>query len=234
MQIKCVITDDEPIARKGIRSYVEKIDFLLLQAECEDALQLNNLLMAEQVDLLFLDIEMPHLSGMEFLAQIKNPPKVIITSAYEQYALQGYELNVVDYLLKPISFDRFLRAVNKVRDLIEKEQQDSCDAYIFVKTNKLLKKVTLNNILFIQSMENYVIIYTDESKEIVYTPLKKIMEYLPEQQFLQVHRSYVVNASAVKAIEGNQLIMGMHKIPIARNMREHVFETLLKNKLISR
>lgn len=234
MQIKCVITDDEPIARKGIRSYVEKIDFLLLQAECEDALQLNNLLMTEQVDLLFLDIEMPHLSGMEFLAQIKNPPKVIITSAYEQYALQGYELNVVDYLLKPISFDRFLRAVNKVHDLIEKEQQEANDSYIFVKTNKLLKKVTLSHILFIESMENYVIIYTDESKEIVYTPLKKMMEYLPDQQFLQVHRSYVVNASAVKAIEGNQLIMGTHKIPIARNMREHVFETLLKNKLISR
>ena len=152
MQIKCIITDDEPIAREGIRSYIEKIDFLDLRGECEDALQLNKLLSEETVNLVFLDIEMPYLSGMDFLAQLKNPPKIVIISAYEQYALQGYELEVADYLLKPVSFERFLKAVNKVRSLLEKEQQEPLVPYLFVKSNKMLKKVMLNDILFIQSM----------------------------------------------------------------------------------
>lgn len=233
MQIKCIITDDEPIAREGIRSYIEKIDFLDLRGECEDALQLNKFLSEETVNLVFLDIEMPYLSGMDFLAQLKNPPKVVIISAYEQYALQGYELEVADYLLKPVSFERFLKAVNKVRSLLEKEQQEPLVPYLFVKSNKMLKKVMLNDILFIQSMENYVIIYTRDSKEIAYTPLKKLADYLSDQ-FIQVHRSYIVNTSMIQAIEGNQLIIGPHKVPVARDLREHVFDVLLKNKLISR
>ena len=114
MKIKCVITDDEPIARKGLRGYIEKTDFLTLTGECENALQLNELLKKEQPELLFMDIEMPYINGIDFLSGIHNPPKVIITSAYEQYALKGYELNVTDYLLKPIPFDRFLKAVNRV------------------------------------------------------------------------------------------------------------------------
>ena len=171
MKIKCVITDDEPIARKGIKGYVEKIDFLQLVGECEDALQLNTLLAEQEVDLIFLDIEMPYLTGMEFLAQLKNPPRIIITSAYEHYALQGYELNVTDYLLKPVSFERFLKAVNKVRDALGRESAAEEVPYLFVKNNKQLKKINLNEILYVQSLENYVIIQSETSKEIAYSPL---------------------------------------------------------------
>ena len=138
MKIKCIITDDEPVAREGLQSYVEKVDFLALTGVCEDAIQLNTLLKTEQPDLLFLDIEMPYLSGLDLLATLSNPPKVIITSAYEQYALKGYELDVTDYLLKPISFERFLKAVNKVHDLLQKETAPAAEEFLFVKSLSLI------------------------------------------------------------------------------------------------
>jgi two-component system response regulator protein len=205
-----------------------------LTGECENALQLNELLKKEQPELLFMDIEMPYINGIDFLSGIRNPPKVIITSAYEQYALKGYELNVTDYLLKPISFDRFLKAVNRVHELLQKEQESTPEPYLFVKTDKLLKKVTIQDILFIESMGNYVLIHTSSSKEITYSPLKSLLEFLPDNLFIQVHRSYIVQTSKVQAIEGNMLIIGTHKIPIARNLRDEVLNALLKDKLISR
>ncbi|MDR1200726.1 MAG: response regulator transcription factor [Tannerellaceae bacterium] len=234
MEIKCIITDDEPIAREGLRGYIEKINFLTMVGECEDAIELNNLLKTEQPDLLFIDIEMPHISGLELLSSLKTPPKVIVVSAYEQYALKGYELDVVDYLLKPVTFDRFVKAVNKVHDLLMLEMKNQSDEFVFVKSDKLYKKIFLKNILFIESMENYIIIYTGESKEIVYTTLKQILQFLPEKTFLQVHRSYIANVNQVKAIEGNQLVIGKHKIPIARNSREEIFNTILNSHLITK
>ena len=198
MKIKCIITDDEPVARKGLRGYIEKIDFLTLTGECEDAIQLNTLLKTQQVDLIFLDIEMPEMTGLELLSNLTNPPKVIIVSAYEQYALKGYEFEVVDYLLKPVSFDRFLKSANRIHDLLQTEQKDA-DDYIFVKSDKQLKKILFRDILFIESMENYVIIQTVSSKEIVYTTLKQIHESLPQDIFQQTHRSYIVNIDQVNA-----------------------------------
>lgn len=234
MEIKCIITDDEPIARKGLRNYIEKIDFLSLTGECEDAIQLNTMLKTAQPDLLFLDIEMPHISGLELLSSIHNPPKVIIISAYEQYALKGYELDVVDYLLKPVSFERFLKAVNKVHDLLEKEMKNTGEKYVFVKSDKQLKKILLREILFIESMENYITIYTTSSKEIVYTTLKHMLDSLPGENFLQVHRSYIANIEHIKSIEGNLLNIGTHKVPVARNLRDKVFNIILNNRLISK
>lgn len=138
MKIKCVITDDEPIARKGMRGYIEKVDFLSLVGECENAVQLNSMIKEEKIDLLFLDIEMPYLSGLDFLSGLNNPPKVILTTAYEKYALKGYEFNVSDYLLKPISFERFLKAVNRIHDMCIKENDETSDNknYIFVRSDK--------------------------------------------------------------------------------------------------
>lgn len=233
MKIKCIITDDEPVARKGLRGYIEKIDFLTLTGECEDAIQLNTLLKTQQVDLIFLDIEMPEMTGLELLSNLTNPPKVIIVSAYEQYALKGYEFEVVDYLLKPVSFDRFLKSANRIHDLLQTEQKDA-DDYIFVKSDKLLKKILFRDILFIESMENYVIIQTVSSKEIVYTTLKQIHESLPQDIFQQTHRSYIVNIDQVNAIDGNLLNVNSHKIPVARNLRDNVFNLILNNRLITK
>ncbi len=233
MQIKCIITDDEPVARKGLRGYIEKVDFLTLIGECEDAIQLNTMLKTRQTDLIFLDIEMPDMTGLELLSNLTNPPKVIIVSAYEQYALKGYEFDVVDYLLKPVSFDRFLKSVNRVHDLLQKEQKNDID-HIFVKSDKQLKKLLFKDILFIESMENYVIIQTASSKEIVYTTLKQLYESLPQDIFQQVHRSYIVNINQVSAIDGNQLNIHSHKIPVGKNFRDEIYNLLLKNRLISR
>lgn len=234
MEIKCIITNDEPIARKGLRGYIEKTGFLTLIGECEDAMELNNMLKTTQPDLLFIDIEMPHISGLELLSSLKTPPKVIVVSAYEQYALRGYELDVVDYLLKPVTFERFVKAVNKVHDLLAQEMRNQGDEFIFVKSDKQYKKIFLKDILFLESMENYVVIYTEESKEIVCTTLKQILLTLPDKIFLQVHRSYVANTNRIKAIEGNQLNMGKYKIPVARNLREKVFDVILNNRLINK
>ena len=234
MKIKCIVTDDEPIARKGLCSYIEKINYLSLIGECEDALQLNTLLKTEHPDLLFLDIEMPYLSGLDLLSSIQNPPKVIITSAYEKYALKGYELDVVDYLLKPISFERFMKAVDKIYHLLEKESGKNISEYIFVKSDKRLKKIFLEEILFVESMENYVNVFTTSSKEVVYSTLKLFLESLHSNHFLQVHRSYVVNIQHIHSIEGNMLHINAHRIPVARNLKEQVFNTILNNRLISK
>ena len=231
--IKCVITDDEPMARKGLVSYVEKVDFLQLTAVCEDAIQLNTLLNTQQPDLLLLDIEMPYLSGLDLLATLSKPPKVIITSAYEQYALRGYELDVADYLLKPISFDRFLKAVNKVYNQIQKESDtgNMVDEFMFVKSDKQMLKVFFKDILFVEGMENYVVIYMPSGKLTVHSSMKKVMESLPENVFLQTHRSYIVNKQMVEGIDGNQLLVGVHKIPVARNFRDIVFKQILTRTL---
>lgn len=234
MEIKCIITDDEPIARKGLKRYINKIDFLTVVGECEDAIRLNTMLKSVQPDLLFLDIEMPYLTGLEFLAGLQNPPKVIITSAHEEYALKGFDLDVVDYLLKPIPFQRFLKAVNKVHSILRIDSIDEEDVYIFVKSEKLLKKIYIKDILYIESMENYIIIHTPLSKEIVNTRLKSIVVSLPERNFLQVHRSYVINLSHIKAIEGNLLLVGGNKIPVARQLREEVYNVIINNHLVSK
>lgn len=233
MQIKCLITDDEPIARKGLRSYIERIDFLALAGECEDAIQLNMMLKDRPVDLVFLDIEMPEITGLELLSNLTNPPKVIIVSAYEKYALKGYEFAVVDYLLKPVPFDRFLKSVNRVHELLLREQQNEVD-YIFVKSDKQLKKIRFGDILFVESMENYVVIQTVLCREVVYTTLKQLYESLPQAIFQQTHRSYIVNISKVTAIDGNQLTINPFKIPVARNFREAIFNLILNDRLITK
>lgn len=233
MKIKCIITDDEPIARKGLRGYIEKVDFLTLVGECEDAMQLNTMLKNQPVDLIFLDIEMPEMTGLELLSNLISPPKVIIVSAYEQYALKGYEFNVVDYLLKPVSFDRFIKSVNRIHDLLQTDQKEKND-YIFVKSNKVLKKILFKDILYIESMENYVVIQTVSCKEVVYTTLKQLYESLPEDIFQQTHRSYIVNIEKVTAIDGNQLTISSYQIPVARNFRDTIFNLILNDRLIAR
>ena len=232
MKLKCIITDDEPIARKGLQSYVERIDFLELVGVCEDAIQLNNQLKSQQADLLFLDIEMPYMTGIELLNSLSNPPKVIITSAYAEYAIKGYDLEVSDYLLKPISFDRFLKAVNKVYDQLISSQTPVMQDYLFVKTSLKLEKIRFNDMRFIEGVENYVAIYTSDGKIITHTTLRTILQKLPPERFVQVHKSYLVNIDKIDSIEGNLLGIGKNKIPLSRTYKETALEIILKNKLL--
>lgn len=230
-KIKCIITDDEPLARKGLEGYVEKIDFLELMGSCEDALQLNTMLREKPADLLFLDIEMPYVSGIDFLKTHADPPKVIFTTAYEQYALKGYELDVLDYLLKPISFDRFMKAANKAYEWFS-PPGNGADDYIFVKANGKLERIALQEILFAEAMENYVAIYTASAKIIALTTLKALQEKLPAASFIQCHKSYVVNAQAVRSIEGNLLNIDKYQVPISKYQKDEVMEKMVNSKLI--
>jgi len=228
--ITCIITDDEPFARKGLQGYVEKIGFLDLKATCEDALQLSNQLQRQPVDLLFLDIQMPHITGIEFIRALSNPPKVIFTTAFEQYALQGFELDVIDYLLKPISYERFLKAAWKARDFFALRGGKGAGAipYIFLKSNGKLEKINFDEILFIEGMENYVAIYTENKKIITHTTIKALLEKLPVGQFIQTHKSYIVAINKVDSIEGNTLHIKKHQVPLSKNQRDLVLGQIVK------
>jgi DNA-binding LytR/AlgR family response regulator len=231
--IKCIITDDEPFARKGLQGYIEKIDFLELTGICEDALQLNNQLAKQRVDLIFLDIEMPFMSGVEFLKSFANPPKIIFTTAFEKYAVQGFELEVLDYLMKPISFERFLRSANKARDYFSSTPGSSRD-HIFVKTDNKLEKIIFSEILFIEAMENYVAIYTGEKKIITHSTLKNMQSSLPSADFLQPHKSYIVNIKAIDSIEANILHIEKYQVPISKYLKDEVMERIVNSKLLKR
>ncbi len=234
-KIRCVITDDEPFARKGLQGYTAQVGFLELKGVCENAIELNSLIRQEPVDLLFLDIEMPYITGLEFLKSLSNPPKVIFTTAYEKYALQGFELEVLDYLLKPISFERFLRAANKAFDYFQSQQSAQAGGdYIFVKSDNKLEKINFPDILFIEALENYVAIHTKEKKVIAHLTLKMLQEKLPAQQFIQPHKSFIISIDKIDAIEGNVLHSGKFQIPISKYQKEEVMEKIVNNKLLKK
>ena len=238
--IPLLIVDDESIIRETIaamvrRKYPEQFH-IFLASNGREAL---SLVTSESVELVLADIKMPVMDGLQLLHCLHEQQlqcDVIFISGFDDYSFvrEAMKSGAVDYLLKPISFDRFLKAVNRVHELLQKEQESTPEPYLFVKTDKLLKKVTIQDILFIESMGNYVLIHTSSSKEITYSPLKSLLEFLPDNLFMQVHRSYIVQTSKIQAIEGNMLIIGIHKIPIARSLRDEVLNALLKDKLISR
>jgi two-component system LytT family response regulator len=228
--ITCIITDDEPFARKGLQGYIEKIGFLDLKGVCENALQLSDLLQKQPVDLLFLDIQMPHITGVEFIRALSKPPKVIFTTAYEQYAIQGFELDVMDYLLKPISYERFLKSAWKARNYFALRENTTATSipYFFIKVNGKLEKINFNEILFIEGMENYVAIHLPNKKLITHSTIKSLFEKLPQGQFIQTHKSYLVAINKVDTIEGNTMHIQKHQVPISKYLREAVLGQIVK------
>ena len=234
-KIKCIITDDEPFARKGLQGYVSQIDFLDLKGVCENAVELNSLLKKEPVDLLFLDIEMPYMTGIDFLRHFPGAPKVIFTTAYEKYALQGFELEVLDYLLKPIPFERFLRAANKAFDYFRGQQSPgAAEDHIFVKADSKLEKIPFADILFAEALENYVAIYLPEKKIITHLTLKMLQEKLPASSFIQPHKSYLIAIGKIDSIEGNILHIDQYQVPISKYQKEEVMEKIVNSKLLKR
>lgn len=233
MKITCLITDDEPIARAGLRNYIGKIDFLTLLAECEDAVSLNNQLHQQPVDLVFLDIEMPYISGIDLLQSLTHAPKVIFTTAYEQYAIKGYELDVLDYLLKPISFDRFLKSANKARDYFNKKETSSTTDEFFIKSDGKYLKLKWNEILLLEGMENYICIHTSTQKHLVHMTMKQVLEQLPDQ-FIQVHKSSIINMNKISGIDGNMIQLQELEVSISRTLKESVLEKILHNKLLKK
>ena len=238
MTLRCVIIDDEPIARKGLKEYIQDASFLQLAGEFDNPLKAADLLMQEKIDLLFLDIQMPKMTGMEFLKTLQHPPMVIFTTAYPQYAVEGFEWNAIDYLLKPFSFERFWKAVTKARSMQEVIAQPAPPAeepgYFFIKSDNKLIKVLYDDILFIEALQNYVAVYTKGRKYITYITFHSIENHLPTGRFIRTHKSYIVAAAKVESIEGNEITIGAYKIPISRTERETVLQQLIQNRLLRR
>jgi DNA-binding LytR/AlgR family response regulator len=233
-KLKVLIVEDEHLAAEGLKSYVAEIEFLDLVAYCENALEANKILSEQSIDLIFLDIQMPKITGIEFLKSLSKPPMVIFTTAYPNYALQGYELDVIDYLVKPYPFDRFLKAVNKAKDRLVLENsanketvQDRELDYFFVKSEQKLEKVVINEICYVEAMENYVIIHTDSHKIISLMTMKSMEEKLPSNQFIRSHKSFIVNISKVESIEGNCLNVKSKQLPISRQNKQEVLNRIL-------
>ncbi len=219
--LQCLIIDDEPIAREGIAEYCSKISFLQVIAICKNALQANCYLETHQIDIIFLDINMPLVSGLDWLKNLKKSPSIIMTTAYDNYALESFQYNVLDYLVKPIAFDRFLQAVNKVYTYhdqsIEKE-------VLFIKSEKQLKKVKIADILFAEAMQNYIKVITLTEAIITHMSLRNFKSQLPDY-FIQTHKSYVISKYKVDTILGNEIIIGAHKVPISVRMKKKVLNS---------
>ncbi|MES2456141.1 MAG: response regulator transcription factor [Bacteroidota bacterium] len=229
--MNCIIVDDEPIARDILKTYIEQIPYLVLVASCEDAFEAMRILNEKEIDLIILDINMPRLSGLEMLRSLKKYPSVIITSAYGEFALEGFELSVIDYLLKPFSFPRFVQATEKavsgVRDAVVPDQATDHEDFIMVKSDKKLAKILLREIEYVEAYGNYIFIYRNTGDRIMSKQtLTQFEEQLPCNRFIRIHKSFVLSLTAVKYLEGNEITLTSRKLPIGKVYRDDLMRCL--------
>ena len=233
IQLKTIIVEDEPLAREGLLSYLSQIDFIQVKSICEDALQANQVLASQDIDLMFLDIQMPRLTGIEFLKSLKSRPMVVMTTAYPNFALQGFELDVLDYLIKPFPFERLLKSANKARDFYQmknKVETQPVSDFFFVKCEHRYEKILFKEVTYVEGMENYVVIHTPSQKFVTLMRMKAIEELLPSTNFIRTHKSYIVSVSAITSIDGNDLIVNGKRLPMSREKKSEILELLLKEK----
>jgi DNA-binding LytR/AlgR family response regulator len=223
----CIIVEDEPLASEILKDYIDQIPFLNLVSICEDAIYALDILQKEKIDLIFLDINLPKLKGFDFIKTLKNPPSIIITTAYHEYALQGYEFNVIDYLMKPIAFNRFLVAVNKLRRLTETVSTSSAiheseKDFIFFNVSKKKVKVYFDEILYIESVKEYINIITANKSIMVKFQLSQIEELLPKNNFIRIHRSFIAAENKIDAFSATDVEINNKQLPIGRSYKELV------------
>lgn len=234
--IRCIIIDDEPVARKIIREFVEQTPFLTLCGQFGNAADAGAFLQENQADLLFVDIEMPGSSGLDFVKSLAIKPMVVITTAFPEYALEGYELNIIDYLLKPIAYTRFLKATHKAKeyhDLKDLAIPQVLSSSLFVRCEKRIEKIGISDILYVESTGNYVHIYLEDRVLTAYLTLKSLESQLPANEFIKTHQSFLISFSKITAIDGNQLMVGKKAIPISRNYRDKLM-SLIEKRLLKR
>ncbi|MCO5946183.1 LytR/AlgR family response regulator transcription factor [Mucilaginibacter flavidus] len=240
--IRCLIVDDEPLALHILEDYISKIPFLQLVKATTNPIEALTLVQEKLVDLVFLDVQMPELTGIQFLRIANGKAKVILTTAYPQYALEGYELDVIDYLLKPIAFDRFFKSVQKAQGVLQpaaapiqpepaqhhpqQQQNDFLSDFIFVKTEHKIQKVYLNDILFIEGLKDYISIFTPGERIITLQNMKKMEDALPERNFIRVHKSYIVSINKIDSIERSRIFIGDKVIPVGDTYREEFFKII--------
>jgi len=244
--VKTLIIDDEPLALDVLEAYIAKIPELELVGRCANAVEANDMLRKQPVDLIFLDIQMPQITGIEFIKALQDPPMFIFTTAYSNYALEGYELNAVDYLLKPISFERFMKAINKVLSQYELRHREAIPAdqgqppadgedFFFVKADKKLVRIKYDEILYIEGLKDYVIIRLEQGRVVTLQTMKSLEDKLPADKFMRIHRSYIVSIDKIHAVDGTSVDVfekGVVKqLPIGKNYRDEILEMVNKNKL---
>jgi len=234
--IKCIIVEDEELAQNVLQSHLQKMDKFELVSVCNNALEARAVLNSQDIDLMFLDIQLPGMTGLHFLRTLQNPPQVILTTAYADYAVESYEFNVIDYLLKPISFERFCKAVNKVMDgklgvPPAKEKESSPVDHIFVKSNSKFIKINFSEITYIEGMKDYLKIHTREYKLVTLQTMNDMEKILPARQFIRVHKSYIVALAHIKSIYGNSIEIGTETLPIGISYKEKVMELINKQYL---
>src|SRR5687767_5771438 len=240
-----MIIDDEPLALDVLETYISNMPELNLVARCSNALEANEMLRKHDIDLIFLDIQMPQISGVEFIKALSKPPLFIFTTAYSNYALEGFELNAVDYLLKPISIDKFMKAVNKALEQFElrrrEESGDNATAvqegedFFFVKADKKLVKIKHDEILYIEGLKDYVIIRLEQGRVVTLQTMKSLEDKLPLNKFKRIHRSYIVSIDKIHAVDGTSVDVyekgAIKQLPIGKNYRDEILEIVNKNKL---
>lgn len=239
-----LIVDDEPLAQDVLETHISKLPDLKIIQKCSNALEANEALRNHDIDLIFLDIQMPQLTGIEFLRTLSNPPLVIFTTAYPNYAVEGFELNAIDYLLKPISLDRFIKAVNKASEQLKMKKgsvatvtEPTAEAteYFFVKADKKLVKINYTDIVYIEGLKDYVIIRMDSNRIVTLQTMKSLESKLPAHQFKRIHRSYIVGIEKIKAVVGNMVEVmekGQPKhLPVGKNYRDELLAIVNQNKL---
>jgi DNA-binding LytR/AlgR family response regulator len=236
MKIRCLLVDDEPLALRVIEKFAGHLSFLEIVGKCSNAMDAMEVLKAQQTDLMFLDINMPKLTGIELLRTLKRPPLVIITTAYAEYAIQGYDLNVVDYLLKPFSFERFVKAVQKAHEILQSQELPHAEKsglepdeseFIFIKSSKKTYRINFADILYIEALGDYVKIFTTERMIVSYQSMKNLERMLPSKKFPRIHKSYIISMAKVELIEGNHVKIRDQRIPIGTNYKTE-FEKLIR------
>jgi DNA-binding LytR/AlgR family response regulator len=234
--IRCLVIDDEPIARSGLVEHIRQIDFLYAVAECKTALEAAVMLQKTKIDLLFMDIQMPKITGIDFLKSNPFLPPVIFTTAYPEYAIEGFELDVLDYLLKPISFKRFYKSALKAQEYFNAKKQTSGlaeEAYFFIKSNQRIEKICISDVVYIEGMANYVVVHTQQKKYIAYLTFKGIEEQLPTHLFIRIHRSYLIAVNAIQSVTTDEVVLPNIKLPVSKQYKDQVME-LVEKRLFKR
>jgi DNA-binding LytR/AlgR family response regulator len=242
--LRCLVVDDEPIAREGMADLISNTDFLSISGTCASAMEAVTFMQTNPVDLLFLDVNMPYLSGLDMLETLERPPLTILTTAYSEYALEGFRLQVVDYLLKPITFKRFYQAALKAhqtfheRELaqgsVKEKEKENQNPFLYVKQNDGFQKIVWKDILYVESMENYVKIIFADRQLLAHQTMASIEETLPKDIFFRIHKSFLVNINHIDAINGGRIFVGNHELPLSRHRKEELLQSVVYGNLIGR
>ncbi len=233
--INCIIVDDEPLALEVLESHLNQFEDIHISAKCRNAIEANKALEENDIQLMFLDIQMPQITGLEFLRSLQRPPLTILTTAHQEFALEGYELDVVDYLMKPISLDKLMKSINKVKNRLDGSSTNDTYDHFFVKADKKLIKVNYKDIVYIEGLKDYVIIHLEGKRIVTLQTMKHLEAHLKSNRFIRVHRSFIVNINKIQALSGQMLELSVQHttklIPIGKNYRDGLIDVINEKRI---